>query len=212
MDDLKTPNLRRIEHAVEERLRKLRDGGELSDLPGEGAPLPRDPDADAGDAWAARHIVRTAQVRPVWADLRQEIADRRTRILRRQRSHLAWVERRQELLGRLPAERIAGESAATKQADKRVRAEIAQEIDELNALVRRHNLIVKAASLELPLFSVERLLEVARADRRVTAGSGGALTPRPKRRGPDRTAPAVVREGVAIAGDLRARSPAVREV
>ena len=165
MDELGTANLRRIEHAVERRLRELRDGGELNDLEGEGGPLPPDPDADAGDAWAARHIVRSAQVRPVWAELRQEIADRRTRILRRQRSHLAWVERRQELLGRLPAERIAGESAATKKADKRVRAEIAQEVDELNVVVRRHNLIVNAASLELRLFSVERLLEVARADR-----------------------------------------------
>ena len=44
--------------------------------------------------------------------------------------------------------------------------EIAQEVEELNALVRRHNLIVNVASLELPLFSVERLHKVARADRR----------------------------------------------
>src|SRR5207244_8254628 len=109
VDDLGTGNLRRIEHTVEERLRELSAGGELNGLPGEGAPLPPDPDADAGAAWAARHIARTAQLRPVWADLRQELADRRARLLRRQRSHLAWVERRQELLGRLPAERIASE-------------------------------------------------------------------------------------------------------
>ena len=88
------PKLRRIEYGVEQRLRELRDGGELSGLPGEGAPLPPDPDADAGDAWAVRHVVRTARVRPVWAELRAEIGERRARILTRLRAHLAWVERR----------------------------------------------------------------------------------------------------------------------
>src|SRR5438093_4205813 len=95
MDELTAPKLKRIEYGVEQRLRELRDGGELSGLPGEGAPLPPDPDADAGDAWAARHIVRTARVRPVWAELRAEIGERRARILTRLRAHLAWVERRE---------------------------------------------------------------------------------------------------------------------
>src|SRR3989442_15089540 len=75
MDELTTPKLKRIEYGVEQRLRELRDGGELSGLPGEGAPLP--PDPDAGDAWAARHIVGTARVSPVWAELRAEIGERR---------------------------------------------------------------------------------------------------------------------------------------
>ncbi len=160
------PKLRRIEYGVEQRLRELRDGGELSGLPGEGAPLPPDPDADAGDAWAARHIVRTARVRPVWAELRAEIGERRARILTRLRAHLSWVERRAALLERLPAERIARESAATRDADKRVRAELAEQVEELNGLVRRYNLMVTVASLELPLLKAERLLEVARAGRR----------------------------------------------
>jgi len=164
MDELTTRKLKRIEYGVEQRLRELRDGGELSGLPGEGAPLA--PDPDAGDAWAVRHIVRTARVRPVWAELRAEIGERRARILTRLRAHLVWVERREALLERLPAERIARESAATRDADKRVRAELAEQVEELNGLVRRYNLMVTVASLELPLLRAERLLEVARAGRR----------------------------------------------
>jgi len=105
-------------------------------------------------------------VRPVWAELRSEIGERRARILTRLRAHLVWVERREALLERLPAERIARESAATRDADKRVRAELAEQVEELNGLVRRHNLMVTVASLELPLLRAERLLEVARAGRR----------------------------------------------
>ena len=147
-------------------MRELRDAGELSGLPGEGRPLPADPDDDAGEAWAARHVVRTSGAQPVWAELRRDITERRVRIVTRLRGHLAWVARRQELLERMPSDRILSEVALTKQGDDRVRAEITQAIAELNALVRRHNLVVTATSLHIPTATIEGLLEIARAPHR----------------------------------------------
>ncbi len=151
---------------VEARIRELGDAGELSGLPGEGEPLPADPDDAAGEAWAARHVIRTSGARPLWTELRREVAERRLRIVTRLRTHLAWVARRQELLEHLSSERILSEAAATKQADDRTRAEVAQAIAELNVLVRRHNLEVTASSLHLPIATFEGLLEIARAPRR----------------------------------------------
>lgn len=148
---------------VEAQIRELRDAGELSGLPGEGRPLPRDPDDDANDAWAGRHVLRTSGARPVWAELRQDIARRRARILMRLRAHLIWLERRRTLLQSVPAERIVPEVARTNEIDARVRAEVAQAIAELNALVRHHNLIVSATSLHLATATLEGLIDVARA-------------------------------------------------
>jgi hypothetical protein len=148
---------------VEGRIRELRDSGDLSGLPGEGQPLPADLDDQAGEAWAARHVLRTSESRPLWADLRRECTERRARIVTRLRAHLMWLERRRGLLEHLPAERILPELALTGQADERVRAEVAQAIAELNALVRRHNLVVTAASLHLPIASLDDLAEIARS-------------------------------------------------
>jgi len=156
----------RSDRRVEDALQGLRSSGGLSGLPGEGAPLPPDPDQDAGDAWAARHLTRTSAARPLWLELRSDIAHERTRIIARLRVHLAWLERREALLRQLPAERIAREAAATRRADERVRAELERVVNDLNALVRRQNLSVTVSSLELPLFTREGLLEVARAARR----------------------------------------------
>jgi hypothetical protein len=147
---------------VEARIRELHDAGELSGLPGEGKPLPADPDQAAGEAWAARHVLRTSGARPLWADLRRDITERRSRIVMRLRAHLAWLERRQALLEHLPAERIVAEVALTEEADRRVRAEVAKSIAELNALVRHHNLVVTAASLHLTVATLEGLLDAAR--------------------------------------------------
>jgi hypothetical protein len=162
MDDIRTPKTRRIETRVEQQLRELRDSGALRGLPGEGAPLPADPDADAGDAWAARHLSRGAGVRPAWADLRQEIRERTVALITRLRAHDTWLRRRAELLGRLPAERIVGESARTRETDRRVRAEVAAGVDEVNALVRRHNLLVAVPSLHLVPVTVDELVAAAR--------------------------------------------------
>jgi len=135
-------------------------------LPGEGRPLQSDPDDAAGDAWAARHVVRTSGAPPLWAELRRDIMERRLRIVTRLRAHVAWVARRQELLQHLPSEGILSEVALTKQYDDRTRAEVTQAIAELNALVRRHNLMVTATSLHIPTATLEGLLEIARAPRR----------------------------------------------
>jgi hypothetical protein len=151
---------------MEARIRELRDAGELSGLPGEGQPLPADPDDRAGEAWAARHVVRTSGARPLWTELRRDITERRLRIVTRLRAQQSWLARRQELLDHLPSERILSEVAITKQGDERVRAEVAQSIAELNALVRRHNLMVTASSLHLPTATIEGLLEIARTPRR----------------------------------------------
>ena len=148
---------------VEARIRELRDAGDLSGLPGEGQPLPSDPDDDASDAWAARHVLRTSGARPRWADLRRDVTERRTQIVSRLRAHLLWLDRRQALLAELPAERIVAEVTRTNEADERVRAEVAHAIAELNALVRHHNLVVTATSLHMAIVSLEGLIEVARA-------------------------------------------------
>jgi len=150
---------------VEARIRELRDAGELSGLPGEGQPLSPDPDNEAGEAWASRHVLRTSGARPAWSDLRRDIAERRIRMLTRLRAHLAWLARRQALLEHLPAERIVPELALTKEADGRVRAEALAAIAELNALVRHHNLVVSATSLHIPTATLEGLIEIASAPR-----------------------------------------------
>jgi len=150
---------------VEARIRELREAGELSGLPGEGQPLPSDPDDDAGEAWASRHVVRTSGARPLWTELRRDATERRMRLVMRLRAHLVWLETRQKLLEHVPAERIVSELALTKQTDGRVRAEVAHAIAELNALVRDHNLHVTATGLHLPIASLEGLIEVARGGR-----------------------------------------------
>ena len=164
-DEAAESNLRRVEMGIEARIRELQLAGDLSGLPGEGRPLPPDPDEDASEAWAARHVLRTSGARPLWAELRRDITERRTRIVMRLRAHLAWLERRKAFLEDLPAERIVAEVVLTNEADARVRTEVAQAIAELNALVRHHNLVVTATSLHVATATVEGLIEVARAPR-----------------------------------------------
>lgn len=154
-DDPRTPKLRRIEHGVEERLRELSEQGELAGLPGEGAPLPDD-DRGSDEGWAARHVMRSAQAVPEWVDLRKEIDDRVARIRRRHRAHREWLHDRTRLLGELPADRIVDATRATAARDGRVRAELEAEVGELNALIRRYDLLV-VPSLQLPLVTLERL-------------------------------------------------------
>ena len=144
-------------------MRELVESGQLSGLPGEGQPLPPDPDAAAGDQWAARHLVRTSSARPQWAELRRDIAEKRSRIVTRLRAHRHWLDRRAALVGGLPAERILAELALTKEADARVRAEIGGAIAELNALIRDHNLHLPAPRLHLATASLESLGEIADA-------------------------------------------------
>jgi DnaJ-like protein len=157
VDEGPTPRLRRIERRIEEQLRELADMGELSSVPGEGAPL-IDDDPDAGERWAARHVAKNANLTPEFVELRREIADRRDRLVRRLRAHRSWLADRAALLGDLPAERILDAARATTDFDLRVESELRSAVGELNALVARHNLNVPIG-LQIPPLTLELLRE-----------------------------------------------------
>ena len=148
------PGLRRIERGVEQRIRELSETGELSGLPGEGAPLRDDDRLD--DGWAARHVMRNAEAVPEWVDLRKEIDARLARIRRRYRAHRQWLHDRTLLLAELSADRIVDAARATAERDVRVRAELEHAVSEANALIRRYDLLV-VPTLQLPLVTLERL-------------------------------------------------------
>lgn len=157
MDEGPTLRLRRLERRIEEQLRELAEMGELSSVPGEGAPL-IDDDPDAGDRWAARHIAKNANLTPEFVELRREIADRRDRLVRRLRAHRSWLADRAALLNDLPAERILDAARATSDFDLRVESELRSAVGELNALVARHNLKVPLG-LQIPPLTLELLRE-----------------------------------------------------
>jgi hypothetical protein len=157
-------NLTRRLRSIDEHIRRMEEAGELRGLPGEGRPLPPDPDQDAGEAWAARHVLRTSGARPRWADLRREITERRARLLQRCRTHLRWLDHRERLLERAPAERIVSDLRATREVDARVRRELADAVAELNALIRRYNLEVTPA-LQLHVIDAATLFDRVRAER-----------------------------------------------
>jgi hypothetical protein len=159
-EDPRSAKLREIEHGVEMRLREMAESGELSGLPGEGKPF-ADRDDASGDRWAAAHVMKNAGVVPEWSELRIEIDARRDALVARVRRHLAWMGSRASQARRLPAERILEAAKATRDTDERVRAELASALGELNELVRRYDLIVPVASLQLVPFTLERLLEDA---------------------------------------------------
>ena len=139
-----------MELRIDEQLRELADMGELSKLPGEGAPIVDD-DPDAGERWAARHLARNANLTPEFVELRREIAVRRERIDRRLRAHRDWLASRAALLHDLPAERILDAARATSDFDARVESELHSALGELNALVARHNLKVPLGMQISPL-------------------------------------------------------------
>jgi len=151
LDDGPDARLRRREHRIDEQLRDLAEMGELTKLPGEGAPLVDD-DPNAGERWAARHVAKNANVTPEFVELRREIADRRDRLVRRLRAHRLWLEDRAGALVRdLPAERILDAARATTDFDSRVESELRSAMREINALVARHNLKVPLALQIRPL-------------------------------------------------------------
>ncbi len=156
--------LRRAERAIEEQLREAADRGELSGLPGEGAPLPPDADEAAGDRWAAAHVLRNANAVPEWADLRTEIRAARERLVRRIRAHREWLGARTAGLRRLPAERILESVRTTEELDRRFRDDLAGAIAEVNAKIARHNLLVRVPLLQLVPLDRGRLDELASRD------------------------------------------------
>jgi hypothetical protein len=155
MNDPRSPKLRRIEEGVDRRINHLVESGELRGLPGEGAPL-RDDDPRTDDGWAARHVMRQAEAVPAWVDLRKDIEAQRARIARRFAAHRLWLHDRTRFLAELPADRIVDASHATAVRDQKVRAELEIAIGELNALIRRYDLLVVPA-LQLPLVTLERI-------------------------------------------------------
>jgi len=155
VDDGPDARLRRREHRIDEQLRDPAELGELTKLPGEGAPLVDD-DPNAGERWAARHVAKNANFRPEFVELRHEIADRRDRLVRRLRAHRLWLEDRAALVRDLPAERILDAARATTEFDSRVESELRGAMGEINALVARHNLKVPLA-LQIPALSLEHL-------------------------------------------------------
>jgi len=157
VDDGPLERLRRLERRIDEQLRELAEMGELSKLPGEGAPL-SDDDPDAGDRWAARHIAKNANATPEFVELRREIAAQRDRLARRLRVHREWLTDRAALLRDLPAERILDTARATADIDAGVESELRGGLAELNALVARHNLKVPLG-LQIPPLSLELLRE-----------------------------------------------------
>ncbi len=157
MDDGPEARLRRLERRVDEQLRELAEMGDLSDLPGEGAPL-ADDDPGAGDRWAARHVAKNANVLPEFLQLRREIADRRDRVVRRLRAHRRWLAGRVALLGGLPAERILDAARATADIDALVETDLRAAVTELNTVVARHNLKVPLA-LQIAPLTLEHLRE-----------------------------------------------------
>jgi hypothetical protein len=125
----------------------------------ERSPKPRRIDtADDGpaDTWAARHIMRNAGAVPEWVDLRKGIDEQVALLRRRCAAHHQWLHDRTRLLGELPADRIVDAVKATEARDARVRAEIAAALSEVNALIRRYDLLVVPA-MQLPLVTLERL-------------------------------------------------------
>jgi hypothetical protein len=162
VDDGPAAKLRRLERRIDEQLRELADLGELSKLPGEGAPL-LDGDPVAGERWAARHIAKNANLTPEFVELRREIARRRDRIVRRLRSHRGWLSDRAALLHDLPAERILDAARATSDFDARVESELRGALGELNALVARHNLKVPLG-LQIPPLAFPHLRERSERD------------------------------------------------
>ena len=155
MNDPRSAKLRRIEEDTARRISHLADSGELRGLPGEGAPL-RDDDRGTDDGWAARRVMRQADAVPAWVDLRKEIDGRRARIKRRLAAHHEWIRDRTRFLAELPADRIVDASHATAARDQKVRAELETAVGELNALIRRYDLLVIPA-LQLPLATLERI-------------------------------------------------------
>jgi len=154
MQDEPSPKLTRIERDVERRLREIANAEEIKRLPGAGAPL-RDT-SHTGETWAAKHILENANAAPEWADLRKDIEAREERLRRRVNAHREWLHDRARLLAELPADRIIEYAHATTTRDLRVRAEIESAIGEVNALIRRYDLLVVPA-MQLPLLTLERL-------------------------------------------------------
>ncbi|MDQ2952443.1 MAG: hypothetical protein M3R54_09300 [Chloroflexota bacterium] len=155
VDVPRAPRLHRIESAVEQRLRELAEQGQLRGLPGEGARSRTTPTPTTRPG-----PLVTSSVRRTWSRRGSACArrfdERRARVERRLKAHREWLQDRTLLLAQLPADRIVDASRATAERDQKIRAELEPAVSELNALIRRFDLLVTLA-LQLPLVTLDRL-------------------------------------------------------
>ena len=154
MRDEPSAKLRRIERDVDRKMREIVESTRIEQLPGAGQPL-RDT-SHSGETWAAGHVLENANAVPEWADLRKDIEAREERIRRRVVAHREWLHDRARLLAEVPADRIVDYQHATNTRDLRVRAQIESAMGEVNALIRRYDLLVVPA-MQMPLLTLERL-------------------------------------------------------
>jgi hypothetical protein len=134
---------------IDERLGELAASGELSGLPGEGQPFPREDTDLTGDRWAAFQLMRSNAILPRWVELRREIAAEETRLVRVARAHLAWRGRRAEAVTRLPAEHILSATRATAERERAFHEYVVSALPPLNSAIARHNALVPSSALHL---------------------------------------------------------------
>ena len=146
---------------MEARLRDLAGSGELSGLPGEGRPIPREDLAGDDASWAAFRLMKNNKVIPVWSQERIEIDAELDRLRARCRGQQAWLAARALALGTLPGDRIVEAARVTAAADQRFRSELGSAVQALNERIGRYNAIVPSAGLALLPVSAGALLASA---------------------------------------------------
>lgn len=152
--DERSAKLRRTEGDVDRRIREVLESTQIGKLPGAGRPFADT--SHTGDGWAAKHIVENANASSEWADLRKEIDARIDKLRTRVKAHRQWLHDRTLLLSEVAADRVVETAHATAARDLRVRGELEAQIGEVNALIRRYDLIVVPV-MQLPLLTLERL-------------------------------------------------------
>ena len=153
--------LRRVQSDVEDRIAEAIEQGEFELLEGAGRRLASDPDEDAGERWAAVHLLRTAGAAPEWLDLRLEILSERELIARRMCAHAEWSVSRRDAIRRVPAERLLEHARATEAAERRFQTDLDGSVRELNRRIARHNLLVRAPALQLFPLTIDGLRHLA---------------------------------------------------
>jgi len=118
---------RRVQHWLDEAVREFEARGGMEHVRGKGKPL------EPPTGHPLDHVLKTANVKPPWLELRQEIRDGLREL----------------------AARAAGGTAD--------REAIARGLEELNGKIRRYNMIVPHFSLQKPPVRLETIREQADA-------------------------------------------------
>ena len=149
------------ESLIERQIREAKESGAFDQLPHQGAPLPLDDDAAAGE-WALAHrMLNNAGVAPPWIE-----ADKEAR---------AWLDRRDALLARAAHTGPAGRD--------RLRRELATIVDEANRAIARLN--SEAPTSAQHRAALDPKVEVGRLDAGFLAADvRQAQAPKPQTRQP----------------------------